>query len=92
MKKFINHLWYLTPESSAMAFFDTDLSNEQKRKMVCALKSDSKFISKKRILVHENDLNRLFEPEIHDFVSETTLNFFTRFQIDTTFLLKDPSV
>lgn len=32
LKKFVNHAWYLSSESSAMAFFDGTLSNEIKQK------------------------------------------------------------
>ena len=40
VKKFKSHLWYLSPELCAMAFFDNNVSNDMKRKMVQALKID----------------------------------------------------
>lgn len=33
LKKFLNHLWYLSPEVIAMSFFDEELSIDLKRKM-----------------------------------------------------------
>ncbi|KAL4132318.1 hypothetical protein QTP88_009490 [Uroleucon formosanum] len=43
MNKFRNHLWYLTPEAVALAFFDKSISIESKRKMIVKLnnKTDS---------------------------------------------------
>jgi len=37
MNKCRNHLWYLTAEAVAMAFFDTTISIESKRKMIVKL-------------------------------------------------------
>ena len=41
LHKLQNHLWYLTPEASAMSFFDKKISREIKNKMVKALYTDS---------------------------------------------------
>jgi len=33
-KQFINHQWYLSPESVGFAFFDSEISDDTKIKMV----------------------------------------------------------
>jgi hypothetical protein len=38
LKKIINHLWYLSPESVGFAFFDDEISDNTKIKMIQALK------------------------------------------------------
>lgn len=52
LKKFSGHLWYLSEEAVAMAFFDDDISLDVKRKMVANLRisesgssSDDKYTS-----------------------------------------------
>jgi len=37
MKKFLGHLWYLSEEVVALAFFDDEVPNDVKRKMVLSL-------------------------------------------------------
>jgi len=37
-KKLCGHLWYLSPETAALAFFDTNLTIETKIKMVESIK------------------------------------------------------
>jgi hypothetical protein len=40
MKKFLGHLWYLSEELDAFAFFDNEVSLATKRKMVDALNNE----------------------------------------------------
>lgn len=41
LKKLSNHLWYLSEVTVALAFFDSNVSYDEKRKMVAKLKSKS---------------------------------------------------
>lgn len=92
LKKLIGHLWYLTPELSALSFFDSDLSSEEKQNMVKALESDScKFVYEKRLLINQNNLTELVESNMSDFICKKSLAFFDRYNLNRSFLKKDPS-
>ena len=58
--KFKNHMWYLSAEASALAFFDDEIPLNVKRNMVDALKSDGLFgkANKIEIDVRSNTLNK----------------------------------
>lgn len=92
VKKFMNHLWYLTPELAALSFFNSQLSKEEKLKMCKALESDcATFTYKKRILANQKNVTAIVKSNINDFICKDSLNFFKRYNIDTSFLSKDPS-
>lgn len=92
VKKFINHLWYLTPEMTALAFFDANIPVEEKLKMCEALKSSSStFVYDKRILTNERNVKDLVNSSICDFICKDTYKFFERFKINQNFLGKHPS-
>ena len=56
----MNHLWYLTPQLAALAFFNLTISNEEKLKMCEALQLNSgAFVYGKRILVNEKNFNKI---------------------------------
>ncbi|KAE9533666.1 hypothetical protein AGLY_009015 [Aphis glycines] len=92
LHKFRNHLWYLTPEAVALAFFDKTISNESKRKMIiklnCKTHSNEKI---KRLSLKESEIPEFVKKEIEFFVTSRTLDFFKIFNLDTEFLLNDPS-
>lgn len=92
MKKIKNHLWYLSPECSALSFFDESIQVEMKRKMISALKKEN--------ILYTSDYNKKFPPkkikdllseEIEYFISMDSLNFFDRFKLGKDFLKFDPS-
>lgn len=91
LHKWKNHLWYLAPETVALAFFDSDVSLEEKRNMVRHLQSpepivklqDDRKISDPKLLQRNN---------LSDFVSYKTKNFFDAFGLTTEFLKHDPSI
>lgn len=87
LTKFLGHLWYLSEELVALAFFDDEVSVERKRKMVIALADESPDYSPKRIII---DLSHIHEKNIEDFVSSNTLRFFRILGISSAFLQKDP--
>ena len=92
VKKFMNHLWYLTPELAALSFFDSNLADSEKRLMCEALNlKRSSFSYEKRILADRKNIKQISEASLSDFICKDSLNFFNRYQINPTFLTKDPS-
>lgn len=90
LAKFSNHLYYLSEEALGLAFFDKDVSIEEKRKMVLALERDSD--NAKKLLVKPTELMNTFEQkQLSDFVTKNTMSFFERFKIPTEFLKNDPN-
>ncbi|XP_053968382.1 uncharacterized protein LOC128869807 [Anastrepha ludens] len=53
-KKLTHHLWYLSEELVALAFFDSDVSHEEKRQMVEKLQSKEPVVKLKNDFVSEN--------------------------------------
>lgn len=92
--KFANHLWYLTPELSATAFFDDSVSTEMKKKMVIELYRTEDFEGSyvKKLSVSFKDADSWIKKEISEFITPQSLEFFKRFEIDTEFLKSDPSL
>ena len=89
LKKFSNHLWYLSPENSALAFFDDHVSQETKKRMVQALnnENDENNIKKINIAI---DYKIFVKKTIDEFIYPNSINFFRRFDIKTSFLNIDP--
>jgi hypothetical protein len=81
-------LWYLSEVLVGFGFFDDDVSVEEKRKMVNALKNkDSSEEPPKRIAP-------CFEPvskNLHDFVTKATRRFFDILHLSDEMLDIDPS-
>lgn len=86
MKKFLGHLWYLSEELVAFAFFDESVSNNTKKKMVSALKNEGIEHPLKRVLV---DPGVVLQKTLENFVSKNTLRFFSITGISSNFLEKD---
>lgn len=85
LRKMKNHLWYLSPESMGLSFFDLAISIEEKRKMMQHLEIDQQVLE----LIHDK---KFLQPEnlllycISDFVTSRTNNFFYRFEISLNFI------
>jgi len=92
LQKLSNHLWYLSPEAVALAFFDPHVSRESKLNMVGALNRDTNSPNEntKRIQVQINKIPELFNNGIEQFVSNETGRFFERFNLKDDFLKTDP--
>lgn len=92
LQKFGNHLWYLNPETVAMAFFDEELSDEIKKDMINEINCSTEFSEScsKRLYVNKKDIESLCNKELDYFVTRQTLGFFERFQISSEFLKLDP--
>ncbi|KAK3933104.1 AMP phosphorylase [Frankliniella fusca] len=94
MKAFLEHLWYLSEECVALAFFDDRVSLETKRNMVKKLTVVKTQTAKSRmryIKPKGEDVMELADKDLDHFVSENTLNFFVYLGLETDFLAKDPS-
>lgn len=86
LKKILNHLWYLSEELVSFAFFDDELSVQEKKKMVEALKIEGTEDCLKRINL---DITHIHEKNIENFVSSNSLRFFQILGISSNFLKKD---
>lgn len=88
--KIKNHLWYLSKETIAPAFFDSTVSFEEKREMVKRLQFDEPIVrlgNDRNLANPENISNH----SLSDFVSHKTKYFFTGFGLSLEFLKFDPS-
>ena len=96
LDKFKNHLWYLAPETSAIAFFDKDIQVDIKRKMIMALTAptnfDEDFEDAPPKKLNYNSLmmiESLRKASMDNFITRQSLLFFDRFGLDKEFLRKD---
>lgn len=95
IRKFSNHLWFLSTETAAMAFFDENVSIDVKEKMVAKIKSteprdeiDDKL--PKRFML-QTDVSNILDKELDFFISPASMTFFERFEIDSSFFDIDVS-
>lgn len=91
IKKFRRHLWYLSEELVAFAFFDTEVSLEMKREMIVALNVQGCWQNHKRFEPGVEEFGLLAETNLCDFVSPRSQQLFDRLEIESDFLLFDPS-
>lgn len=92
IKTFSRHLWYLTEETVAFAFFDDSLCINQKVKMSKAfLGKEANTCELKRLNVHLEDMQSFIHKELHHFVSKRTSKFFERCNISSQFIAHDPA-
>lgn len=94
LDKMRRHLWYLGEETIALSFFDDDVSDEQKRQMrvtFLAQPECDESTTVNRLIVSAQHIASICEYDLHEFITENTINFFTRYDISTDFLQKDPS-
>lgn len=87
LKKLQGHLWYLSEELVALAFFDDEVSVDTKRKMIGCLTSAGIENHLKRITIDEALIQT---KQIEDFVSSNTNRFFEITEISSDFLNTDP--
>lgn len=90
VKKFLRHLWYLTPECAALAFFDTSLSVETRRRMVDKLTEEPGADYGKRFIIDFNGVEDFIERDIDYFINSQSMEFFTRFGLYISFLNTAP--
>lgn len=94
VQKICGHLWYLSPETIALSFFDDNVSVDEKRRLRDTLLSqppsdESTLID--RLIIPQSQIKMLENWNLQDFITENTIYFFKRFNISRTFLRKDPS-
>lgn len=87
--KMCNHLWYLSETLIAFAFFDENVSIEDKRLMVQSLGRNSTSNSPNRAKIDE-DIRNIGNYGLSDFVTAQTLEFFTIIQVNPIFFTVDP--
>lgn len=83
---FSHHLWYLNETKIGLAFFDKRISLDEKRRMVVALEYESRS-EEERITIERSEVK---DKKIHHFVTKRTLKFFQDFEINTSWLQRDP--
>ncbi|KAG7169121.1 hypothetical protein Hamer_G031444 [Homarus americanus] len=86
--KFINHLWYLNEEVVGFAFFDMNVGDETKQRMVDSLKKAQNG-NRMKAVVKPQDVNDI---HLEDFVSSATSKFFDMLNLPTDFLQLSPSL
>ncbi|XP_076683131.1 uncharacterized protein LOC143376538 [Andrena cerasifolii] len=90
LHKFCNHLWYLTSEAAALAFFESNITHDAKKRMVLALDIlNNNDVTK--LIISPNNVIQYIDNDNAGFVSQKTLMFFKRFAIPKDFINKDPS-
>jgi hypothetical protein len=87
LKKMLNHLWYISEELVALAFFDEDVTLETKNKMRDALQNPSEPNHAKRTTI---DTEVIEIRQLEDFVTTHTRRFFDILGLPCTFLEKSP--
>ena len=78
------HLWYLSEELVALAFFDDGMPKEEKGQMLHAMKSFSGDKEPTRRI--KIDLDTLQEKDLHHFTTKNTTLFFHKLNLKTDFL------
>jgi hypothetical protein len=92
IKKILGHLWYLSEELIAIAFFDPFVSLDEKRDMIIALNTiHGAKNPPKRITVKDSDLDST-NLKLSKFVTKQTIGFFKILGIRCDFLRTDPAV
>lgn len=99
--KILNHLWYLNPENCLLALFDDDVDTETKQKMVKKVielsqnadKPDSLDSNDKQVLrkavVSRADIPKLFDEGLEQFINATSINFFHKLGLNTSWLTEN---
>lgn len=86
LKKILGHLWYLSEELVALAFFDTGVAYETKNKMRHAVLKSADPKPSKRPSINAEMVG---ERQLEDFVTTNTKHFFEILELPYTFLEKD---
>lgn len=90
LKKMSNHLWYISEQVVALAFYDSKIPIEEKQKMLKNLKLKEPVVKLENGRRCSNLLD-FKNISLCDFVSEKTKCFFSKFGLPMEFLLLEPS-
>lgn len=86
--KFSNHLWYLSEEMLGLSLFDDNVSSEEKRSILEAMKGrKGTEEGSKQVTVPQSAVK---SSALGDFASERTKQFLKKLKIDGQFLEYDP--
>lgn len=88
-KTFSRHLWYISSELAGLAFFDEQVTVAEKKIMVEALRTRPCIDTNHRIKVEKSSVDK---KKITDFINVNSQDLFTKFSINTEFMLIDPSL
>ncbi|XP_049308429.1 uncharacterized protein LOC125777466 [Bactrocera dorsalis] len=99
LDKMKKHLWYLSEEAVGLAFFDSNVDLNVKRKMVEALALEKEFESnddngvylRKNVNASIEEMKAFISKDLSCFVTQRTRNIFSRLEIDVKFFNLDPS-
>lgn len=92
-EKMARHLWYLSEELAALAFFDDAVSLDTKAKMVHAIKSrENEEEALKRVIVRDADLLSWIDKDVSDFITQKSLVLFDQFDLYYDFLNLNPEL
>lgn len=96
-QKFSRHLWYLVPETAAIALFDDNVPPALKANMAQVLlnqdeEEEEERVEVKRYILPEKHFSSFPNVEFTSLLTPGTKTFFNRFSISTDFLNTDPSV
>lgn len=83
LNKFKNHLWYISDELIALAYFDDSVSFETKEEMIDALKNEADADPPKKTTVDQEYYGK---KQLWDFVTANTVSFFDTLGLSSTFL------
>lgn len=89
INKLCGHLWYISPETMALAFFDSRIPKDTKLKIINAITStdDIEDIKPKKINIRLSEVKEFVKTDFDDLVSPETLNFFQGFLFLRNFLM-----
>ena len=87
LNKLKNHLWYLSEELVALAFFDSEVDPSIKKQMLANLEREGSEERCLRVIVKEDEIKNKTLP---DFVTKKTMDFFSILGIGTSFLSINP--
>lgn len=88
LQKLQNHL---SPEAVALAFFNSSLLFESKQKMVDVLNCESSNKNINRVEIQVDNIPKITQKGIEQFVSTKTKTFFKRFELNDKFFQADTS-
>jgi len=91
LDKVCRHLWYLSSELVGLAFFDSNISNETKKKMFQNLNIEKDDMDIRKISIDSAKISEIVEKGIEQFVCKNTKNIFNRFKLSEEFLKISPS-
>jgi len=85
----------LSPETAALAFFDINVPLSEKKKMVESLNTkiiDTGEQTVSRLTIDIKNMNLFKLKRISDFINNSSLKLFHRFNIKTDFLNEEPEL